>query len=258
MTDCVLLRREGPVVHLRFNRPQSLNAIDANMARTILAVSNEIAADRSVRAVVMSGEGKGFMAGGDLASMAAQPDAIATDIIDPLHTALRVLASIDAPVIASVHGVVAGAGIGLMLAADFAVAAEGTRFNLAYINIGTSCDGGASFALPRVVGLRRAMEIALLSEPFDAGQALQWSIVNRVVPTMQLEAETHSLAERLASGPTRAIGHMRRLMRGSFDGSFAAQLDAEREAFDACTGSADFSEGVQAFFAKRGARFQGC
>ena len=253
----LILRREGAVAHLRFNRPQSLNAIDSAMAKALLAASDELANDLAVRAVVLSGEGKGFMAGGDLAQMQADPQAISAQIIDPLHAALRKLASIDAPVIASVHGVVAGAGVSLMLAADLAVAAEGTRFTLAYLNIGASCDGGASFALPRVVGLRKALEIALLSEPFDAAEALRLSLVNRVVPAAALEAETKKLAQRLAAGPTGAIGRMRRLMRQSSSSDYATQLDAEKEAFGACAASPDFAEGIRAFFDKRPARFEG-
>ena len=144
-----------------------------------------------------------------------------------------------------------------MLGADLAIAAEGTRFNLAYINIAASCDGGASFALPRITGLRNALEIALLGEAFDAAHAQRLSLVNRVVPKAALEAETMKLAQRLADGPTLAMGHMRRLMRRSFESSFAEQLDAEKEAFASCAASRDFLEGVQAFFEKRPARFQG-
>lgn len=253
----LILRREGAIAHLRFNRPQSLNAIDSATAKALLAASEELARDPAVRAVVLSGEGRGFMAGGDLTQMKADPQSIPTQLIDPLHAALRNLASLDAPVIASVHGVVAGAGVSMMLAADLAIAAEGTRFVLAYLNIGASCDGGASFALPRVVGLRKALEIALLNESFDAAEALRLSLVNRVVPAAELEAETTRLANRLASGPTRAIGRMRRLMRRSFASDFAAQLDAEKEAFTASTTTRDFAEGVRAFLEKRAARFEG-
>jgi 2-(1,2-epoxy-1,2-dihydrophenyl)acetyl-CoA isomerase len=253
----ITLRREGAIAHLRFNRPQALNAIDSATAKALLAASDELSQDRGIRAVVMSGEGKGFMAGGDLAEMKADPSAIASQIIDPLHAALIKFASMDPPLIASVHGVVAGAGVSLLLAADLAIAAEGTRFTLAYLNIGASCDGGASFGLPRVVGLRKALEIALLSEPFDAAEALRLSLINRVVPAAELEAETLKLAERLANGPTLAIGRMRRLMRRSFASDLAAQLDAEKEAFAASTTSRDFAEGVRAFFEKRPARFEG-
>lgn len=257
MTEPLVLLRNAGVAEVRFNRPAALNAIGAAAARAFLAAAERIAADRSVRAVVLSGEGKGFLAGGDLAEMGGNPGAIASDIIDPLHAGLRLLAAIDAPVIAGVHGVVAGAGVSLMLAADLALAAEGTRFNLAYVNIGASCDGGASFALPRVVGLRRAMEIALLSEPFDAALALQWGLVNRVVPLPALRDETLALAQRLADGPTRAFGHVRRLLRGSFDADFAAQLDAEKRGFADCAASRDFAEGIAAFFDKRPPRFEG-
>jgi 2-(1,2-epoxy-1,2-dihydrophenyl)acetyl-CoA isomerase len=254
----IIMRRDGAVAHVRFNRPQSLNTIDAAMARELLAVSGAIAEDASVRAVVLTGEGRAFMAGGDLAAMQARPGAIAAEIIDPLHAALRLLATVDAPVIASVHGVVAGAGVSLMLGADLAIAAEGTRFNLAYINIGASCDGGASFALPRIVGVRQALEIALLSEPFDADQALRMRLVNRVVAASALASETAQLAHRLAAGPTRAMGHMRRLMRRAFASTFEEQLDAEKAAFAASAATADFDEGVRAFFEKRPPRFTGC
>lgn len=253
----LILRRDGAVAHLRFNRPQSLNAIDSAMAKALLVATEHLARDATVRAVVMSGAGKGFMAGGDLAQMQADPQSIPTDLIDPLHAALLNLAALDAPVIASVHGVVAGAGLSVMLGADLAIAAEGTRFVLAYLNIGASCDGGASFALPRVVGLRKALEIAMLNESFDAAEALRLSLVNRVVPAGELEAETTKLAQRLASGPTRAIGRVRRLMRRAFSSDFASQLNAEKEAFAACTATHDFAEGVRAFLEKRTARFEG-
>ena len=257
MDGPVLLTRDGAIARLRLNRPQALNAIDSATAMALRDASERLAQDRSVRVVVMSGAGKGFMAGGDLIQMAADPAAIATTIIEPLHAALKALAALDAPVIAAVHGVVAGAGVSLMLAADLAFAADGTRFNLAYANIGASCDGGASYALPRVVGLRKALEIALLSEPFDAAEALRLGLVNRVVPAAALDGEIEALAQRLAAGPTLAYGRMRRLMRRSFDSDLASQLDAEKEAFAGSAATNDFAEGVQAFFDKRPARFQG-
>ena len=256
-SESILLHLEGAVAHVRFNRPQVLNVIDADMATKFLAVCRGLADDPGIRAVVLSGEGKGFMAGGDLFAMQSRPDTIAYEIIEPLHGAMRLLAAIDAAVIASVHGVVAGAGMSLALNADFVIAAEGTRFNLAYINIGASSDGGASFALPRIVGLRRALEIALLSETFDAAEAQRLNIVSRVVPVQERESAVATLANRLAAGPTRAIGQMRRLMRQSFDNSFSNQLNAEQAAFQTCTTTGDFREGLQAFIEKRPVRFVG-
>lgn len=256
-TTSILVQRDGAVAHLRFNRPLVLNVIDAATAERFLAACRELAGDTTVRAVVLSGEGRGFMVGGDLGAMQARPDAIAKDVIEPLHSAMRILAEIDAPVIASVHGVVAGVGISFALNADFAIAAEGTRFNPAYINIGASCDGGASFALPRVVGLRRALEISLLAEPFDAAEAQRLGIISYVVPAAERESAVAALARRLAAGPTKAMGHMRNLMRQSFDSSFSRQLDAEKEAFHASAATSDFQEAIKAFFDKRTPAFAG-
>jgi len=250
--------REGAVATLRFNRPAALNALDVPMAEAFLAAARHIAADKSVRAVLLSGAGKGFMAGGDLAVLQADPQGGAKALIGPLHEALVVLAGIDAPIVAQVHGVAAGAGLSLMLQADFVLAAEGTRFNLAYVNIGTSCDVGASWALPRLVGMRRAMEIAMLGDTYDTAAAERMGLINRAVPAAELEAEAMALAQRLAKGPTVALGNLRRLMRRSLDRDLASQLDAESVAFQTCAATDDFRIGLDAFFGKKPAAFTGC
>ena len=253
----LLLERTGAIATLSFNRPGALNAIDVPMATALLSAVRTIAQDDSVRCVVLRGTGKGFMAGGDLATLRADPVQGARDLLAPLNEAVALLAQLNAPVIAQVHGVAAGAGLSLMLQADFVLAAEGTRFNLAYINLGTSCDVGASWALPRLVGLRRALEIAMLGDTYSASEAERLGLVNRVVPAAELDAAVQELAQRLASGPTLAYGHMRRLMRNAFDHDLPAQLAAEAEAFVACAHSADLPEGIAAFHAKRPATYQG-
>ena len=253
----LLLERQGAIATLRFNRPEALNAIDVSMAEAFLAAVQAIAADPGVRAVVLRGNGKGFMAGGDLATLRANPVQGAADLLAPLNAAVALLGQINAPVIAQVHGVAAGAGLSLMLQADFVLAAEGTRLNLAYINLGTSCDVGASWALPRVVGLRRALEIALLGEALSASEAERLGLINRVLPAAELDAAVQQLAQRLAAGPTVAYGHMRRLMRASFDHDLPTQLQAEAAAFAQCGHTADLPEGIEAFFAKRAPAFQG-
>jgi 2-(1,2-epoxy-1,2-dihydrophenyl)acetyl-CoA isomerase len=253
----LLLERDGAIATLRFDRPESLNAIDVPMANAFLAAVQTIAADPGVRAVVLCGNGKGFMAGGDLATLRADPVQGAIDILTPLTTALPLLAQMNAPVIAQVHGVAAGAGLSLLLMADYVLMAEGTRLNLAYINLGTSCDVGASWALPRVVGLRKALEIALLGDAFTADDALRLGLVNRVVPATELEASTTALAQRLAAGPTVAYGAMKRLMRASMDRTLAEQLTAEKEAFVHCAGTEDFRAGVEAFHQRQSAQFAG-
>lgn len=254
----LLVERSGSVVTLRFNRPGALNAVDVPMAHALLAAIRAIAADAGVRAVVLCGTGKGFMAGGDLATLRADPVQGAADLLGPLNEAVTLLAALNAPVIAQVHGVAAGAGLSLMLQADFVLAAEGTRFNLAYINLGTSCDVGASWALPRLVGLRHALEIALLGDTLSSADALRLGLVNRVVPADQLDAEVRALATRLAAGPTLAYGAMKRLMRASFDRDLPAQLGAETAAFDQCARTQDFRTGIEAFYARQSSQFKGC
>ncbi|WP_077001715.1 enoyl-CoA hydratase/isomerase family protein [Variovorax sp. KK3] len=254
----VLHWREGGIAHLRFNRPQALNAIDVDMATAFGAACEDIAGDPAVRVVWMSAEGRAFMAGGDIASMAADPVPVADRLIAGMHGGLQALAGLDAPVVASVHGAVAGAGLGVMLgASDLVIAAEGTRFSVAYPLIGASCDCSTSWSLPRLVGLRKALELALLSDTVSSDEALRLGLCNRVLPPAELEAESRKLVERLVSGPTRAFGRIRRLMRASMASTLSDQLEAEAEGFRACAATSDFAEGACAFLAKRPARFSG-
>ncbi|MFZ3128240.1 MAG: enoyl-CoA hydratase-related protein [Rhodoferax sp.] len=253
----LLVERKGAIVHLCFNRPQALNAVDVPMAHALLDALRTLTGDTTVRAVVLRGAGKGFMAGGDLATLRADPVQGAADLLGPLNAALELMAALNAPVIAQVHGVAAGAGLSLMLQADFVIAAQDTRFNLAYINLGTSCDVGASWALPRLVGMRKALEIALLGDTLTCNDAERCGLVNRVVPADQLEVEVSLLAERLASGPTLAYGAMKRLMRTAFDSDLPSQLALEAAAFGQCARTQDFRIGMESFYEKRPAHFTG-
>ena len=253
----VLLTRDGAIAFLTFNRPAAMNALDVPTATAFLAACQSLATDDTVRAVVLRGAGRAFGVGGDLSALQQDSARTAQELIGRLHEAVLLLAGMNAPVIASLHGVVAGGSLSLSMACDLAIAAEGTRFNLAYTNVGANCDVSGSWSLPRLVGLRRAMQIALLSDAFDAAEALSMGVVNRVVPAADLEKETLALATRLAAGPTLAYGRMKRLMRQSFDNDLPTQLDAERENFKASTQTADFQEALQAFFAKRPPVFQG-
>ena len=257
MTHPLLFSRADGIATLQFNRPAQLNALDVPTAQALLAAVQEIAADRSVRAVLLKGAGRAFVAGGDLATLQANPVQGAQDLLEPLNAAVTLLHGLDAPVIAQVHGAAAGAGLSLMLMCDFVLAAEGTKFNLAYINLGTSCDVGASWALPRIVGVRQALEIALLGDAFNADDALRLGLINRVVPAAELDSATAVLAQRLASGPTLAYGAMKRLMRASMDHTLPEQLAAEKDAFVHCAGTEDFRAGVEAIHQRQSAHFVG-
>ena len=260
MSGPVLTERAGAVAVVTLNRPEVLNALDPALAEALRAAALELEADAAVRCVVIRGAGRGFMAGGDLAGFHAGLERIAATVgslIDTYHDAVRAFLRMPKPVLASLHGPVAGAGLSLALNADLAIAADSAVFTLAYANIGTSPDGGASYFLPRMVGRRRAMEIALLADRFDAARALDLGLVNRVVPEAELAAETMALAERLAAGPTRAYAATKRLIHQSFEADFAAQLEAERAGFVGCAGTRDFAEGVTAFVEKRKPKFEG-
>ncbi|WP_413203841.1 enoyl-CoA hydratase/isomerase family protein [Rhodospirillum sp. A1_3_36] len=262
MTDCtpLIVERSGSVVRLRLNRPEVLNALNRDMADAFLVAARDIAKDPTVRAVLVSGEGRAFMAGGDVASFREEGKPIAETVgglLDPFHEAILTLRSINAPLVAALQGPVAGAGMSLALACDLAVASEDVKMVLAYSAIGASPDGSGTFFLPRLIGLRRSMELVLLNEPVKADQALDWGLVNRVVPREMLESEALGLVERLAAGPTKAFGATRRLMEASFRATLAEQLDAEKRSFLLLTETADFAEGNAAFLEKRRAGFTG-
>ena len=222
------------VAHLRLARPDAMNALDRTLAQDLAATCEELAKDPQVRVVVLSGEGKAFMAGGDLHDLRAQPLEAVDALIPAFHRAVQQLADMPQPVIAAIHGAAAGGGMSLALAADLTIAAEGTRLVFAYCDIGTSCDGGMSWHLPRRVGLARAMDIALLGEPLGASEALALGLVTKVVPADQLMPEAHRQAARLAARDPRALAHVKRLIRSASERSLRDQLQQEYQAFRDC------------------------
>lgn len=258
--SALLLTIEDGIARITFNRPTVLNAIDAPLANAFLNAIRTLESEPDARVIILQGAGKGFMAGGDVGAFHSDlPNAGATAdaIIGPLHEGLALMARLPQPVLASVHGAVAGAGVSLVMASDLAIAADNARFTLAYSRIGASLDGSSSWSLPRIVGLRKAMELSLLAETIDANEALRLNIVNRVVLVADLQAETEAFARRLADGPTFAFGRIKALLRQSFELPLVEQMSAEQAAFRACAQTHDFAEGLNAFFEKRPAAFKG-
>lgn len=257
-SEPLLVERAGGVATLTWNRPQVLNAISTGGARALLQALSAIEHDQTIGCVLLAGAGRSFMAGGDVSVMAnnlPDPRPVLEEILTPFHEAVRIMQRMPQPVVAMVQGHAAGAGASFAFAADFVVAAESAVFTLSYARIGTTPDGGATYSLPRTVGLRRALEIAMLAEPIKADRALALGLVTRVVADAQLQAEAQALAERLAAGSRTAQAATKRLLRESMDRPLTAQLDAEREAFLAASVTPDFAEGVTAFLERRPARF---
>lgn len=245
------VRYQDGVAQVRFNRPDVLNALDIEQAQSLLHCCRELAADANLRVLVLRGEGRAFMAGGDLQQLRAAPQANAALIIEPMHQAISLLAHLPVPVIACVHGAVAGAGLSLMLAADLVLAAEGTRFNFAYTDIGTCCDGGASWSLPHLLGLRKALQIALLNQPFATEQALQWGLVTQVVAAEAMDETLEQMVIGLKSREAPALAHLKRLLRSAHSRSLDEQLAEEQAAFLDCVKRPEFVAAVDAFYAKR-------
>jgi len=264
MNATLLLERDGAIATLTLNRPASLNALDSEMIEALIAHSGALAADDSVRCVVIKGAGRHFMAGGDIRSfndrLAGAPADRRRDftrMVEHMHAAIENLQRMPHPVLASVQGAVAGFGLSLMCACDLAIAAESSYFTSAYRHLGLTPDGGASYTLPRLIGLKKAMEITLLGDRFDAAGALRLGLVNRVVADAELEAATRQVAIVLATGPVLALRNGKRLLNQSLSQTLSAQLQAEAESFGACAASKDFAEGVRAFLDKRSPNFRG-
>jgi 2-(1,2-epoxy-1,2-dihydrophenyl)acetyl-CoA isomerase len=257
----MLLDFEGGIATLRLNRPDKGNAIDERMAADLAEAATQIAERNDIRAVLIAGNGPNFTVGGDLDLFAGTareqlPNRLRR-MIDNYHLALKRLTSIDAPVVAAVRGGAGGGGLGLLYLADIVVAAEDARFALGYGALGLTADGGNTWFLPRMVGMRRAQELFLLNRRLTAQQALEFGLVSRLAPSDSVETEAATLAATLAAGPTRAFGAVRRMLRQSFETGLSDQLDAERESIIRASGTDDAQEGIAAFAAKRRPQFRG-
>jgi 2-(1,2-epoxy-1,2-dihydrophenyl)acetyl-CoA isomerase len=244
------------------DRPKVLNALNPDMAAGLKAATASLGADARVRCVVIKGAGEHFMAGGDVRHFHELLQKSAQDAekrigaeIEDVHAAIINIRNMPKPVVASIRGASAGFGMSLVAACDLAIAAEDSVFSLAYCRIGTSPDGGSTWTLPRMVGLKRAMELALLGDRITPRQASDYGLINWVVATAELDKMTAELAARLAAGPAHALARTKALLGESLTAGLEAQLRAEKSSFLAGVTEAEFAEGVSAFVEKRVARF---
>lgn len=263
MNEPVLLARSGPVATLTLNRPDALNVLDEAMVDALIPATAEVAADPSLRVLVVRGAGRHFMAGGDIRTFARESSRPADErqrvfqrLVERIHVAIETIARMPQPVVARVQGAVAGFGLSLMNACDLAIASDDAYFAAGYRQIGITPDGGGTWSLPRIVGQRRALEIMLLGERFDAARALAIGLVNRVVPAGELGAAVDAMVRSIVEGPRDALAGTKRLLRRSFDRALPEQLAAEAASFSGLTMDDDFVEGVSAFLEKRPPRFR--
>ena len=254
----VQVETRGAVALVTLNRPESGNALNLQVAMDLLAAAMTCALNAAVRAVVLSGAGRHFCFGGDLRAFGthAPGDDYVRELTTYLHAAISQFMRMDAPVIAAVNGTAAGAGVGLVAMADLALCAHSSKFNLAYTQAGLTPDAGTTFLLPRTLGLKRSMELLLLNRSLTSEEALEWGLVNEVVPDERLLSRALETAEKLAQGANGAFGATKRLIAHSI-GALESQMVLESETIARHAVGPEGREGVSAFLEKRKPRFPG-
>ncbi len=244
------------VAWIRLNRPERMNALDTDLRRALLDAVKRAERDPETKVVVVTGEGRAFCAGADVQEFADRVGTLAEvrQDYEALLTRLRVMPK---PTIAALNGVAAGIGVSVALACDLRYAVPEARLVEAFVNIGLTVDGGASWILPRLIGVGRALELLYTGRPLPADEAERLGVVNRVVPADRLEPEVRELAERLAAGPTRSLAAIKRSVNHALDATFEEAMDFEFHLQGVQMQGEDFQEGVRAFLEKRAPRFQG-
>ncbi len=256
--DSVLCDIEGPIAHIRLNRPAKLNAINRAVHARLRAALDEVEAS-GARVLLMSGEGRAFSAGQDLGeALFADPDAIdlGLSLDEDYNPLIKRLASYPIPTISVVHGVAAGASANIALACDLCVTAEDALFDQAFVRIALMPDAGGTHTIPNLVGRQRALGLMLTGEPIDGRTAAGWGLVWKAVPLAELEATARGLAIKIAGGPQAAIRAMRHAVRASVTNDLDAQLALERDGQRDLGHDPDFIEGLSAFKEKRAPKFR--
>ena len=258
MSDKLLVDVAGGIATVTFNRPDRANAMDLDVMQALMHTAIRCDEDPAIRAVVITGNGRFFSAGGDLAAFKEAGDevgALLKEMTTYFHAAISRFARMNAPLIAAVNGVAAGAGFSLAAAADIAIAAESASFVSAYTAANNSPDGSSTYFLPRLVGMRRAMELMITNRRLSADAALDWGLITRVVPDDAVLDTTMELAATLAEGATLAFGAVKRLLNESFAATLETQMEQEARSIAALSMTSDGREGRNAFFEKRPPRF---
>ncbi|MFN3513813.1 MAG: enoyl-CoA hydratase/isomerase family protein [Phenylobacterium sp.] len=258
--DFVRLTRQGSLAEIVLSNPERRNVVNLAFARQLRACASSCASDPAIRAVLMRAEGASFCVGGDLAEFHALGPArqdYLSEIATEFHAAQALLMTMRPPLVVAVQGSAAGAGLGLALVGDIVLAAESASFTVAYTAVGLSADGGSTYLLPRLVGLRRAQELMLTNRRLTSAEALDWGLITALAPDDQLRPEAEQMVLRLSAGPAAAQASIKALLAETHQHSFFEQTDLETREVVRNAGRADAAEGISAFVGKRQPRFRG-
>lgn len=250
----ILYSIENNIAKIILNRPEANNSINLQLAKDLMTVTMRCSEDPEIRAIIITGQGKAFCPGGDLKSFAEEKENLPyllKDITTHLHAAVSRLTRMDPPSIVAVNGIAAGAGMSLACGGDIVLAAESARFTMAYTRIGLSPDGGASYFLPRIVGLRQAIDLTLTNRLLTADEARDMGIVTRVVPDDELMAQAEDLAATLSASSTKALGAAKRLMYSGFTETLETQLEDESQSLSNMARTPEAQEAIAGFLKKR-------
>ncbi len=256
--ETINLTKTDNIAIVTLNRPKAANGINPTLARELAAAALDCDKDHSIRCVILTAKGKMFCAGGDLKAVGGEPSKAAAKIkgmADDLHKATSTFARMEKPFIIAVNGMAAGAGFSIAITGDFVIAAESAKFTMAYTAAGLSPDGSSTYYLPRLVGMRKAMDLMITNRRLTAQEAETWGLINQIVPDAELQTTAMALAQKLAKGPTDAFGVVKKLLLCSFDNSLETQMELEGRAISERAGAANGQEGVQAFLEKRKPKF---
>lgn len=258
MADPILTQRNGKILEVTLNRPDAYNALNLDTMNMLAEALSLGARDESIQGVLITGNGKAFCSGGDLKWISQQKEEAGTvlhRLAPQFHLSILEIRWMEKPVVAAINGIAAGGGFSLALACDFRVMGQSAILRQAYTSSGLSIDGGGSFALPRLVGLARAMEIMAFDDPISSAQALGWGLVTKVVPDSDVLSESTAMLTRLGKTSLHSFAWSKKLMTNSFHTDLEAQLERERQGISDCAAHPDGQEGIRAFIEKRKASF---
>jgi 2-(1,2-epoxy-1,2-dihydrophenyl)acetyl-CoA isomerase len=254
MNDPLVTQQHGNILEIALNRPEAYNALNLDLMKMLGGILSSAAGDQAIKGIFITGKGKAFCSGGDLKWIGQQtedPGSVLYRLAPQFHLSITEIHRMEKPVVAAINGIAAGGGFSLALACDFRVMAESAILRQAYTSSGLSIDGGGSFALPRLVGLARAMEIMAFDNPISSTQALEWGLVTKVVPDDEIIPEALAMLDQLTKTALHSFAWSKKLMTDSFNNTLETQLELERQGISDCAAHPNGQEGLRAFLEKR-------